>query len=491
MKTIIYSVIILCGMLLPSCNFLDREPETFWSGNTFPQTESHLKGILYGGYENIQVALGANFLMYGDVRGDLFELNNPNALAAEQALTNSLNADMGLASWGSFYEIVQQANLLLTYAPKLQESKVVTSATANSVMGQAYCMRAMAYFWIVRIWGDAPLILEPFRDGTGPFNFTKTPSATILASIHQDLDNAKALLAISATRTTFSGGAAYALDAQVYAWENNWYKVAETTNVILRSTVEKPINSSVYSLAKLFDPTLDTFSIEFITTQLQKLEYVKMFNSGNSSESIFELAYNAADMENNNSLFSYMADSYQQLNTRIEFSGGLNGADWRSFVLFPDGDQRMRKFFHGYDKTNSARNIVMLRLSDVALLKAEAMINLKDTEVDEIVRDSMFTQSMALINAIRTRAGGPSMGISAESYENMSLDQLKEVIAQERKSEFAGEGYRYFDLIRTGKVLEVMEPINGQNDVNSLIWPIAMTEIRNSNGVIEQNTYYK
>ena len=98
---------------------------------------------------------------------------------------------------------------------------------------------------------------------------------------------------------------------------------------------------------------------------------------------------------------------------------------------------------------------------------------------------------MDLVNAIRTRAGGVNLEIDPIDYEDKTLDELKEIVAQERKLELAFEGHRYFDLVRTGKVFEVMEPINGQNDPRSVVWPIHLDEIRDSNGLIEQNEYYK
>ena len=68
---------------------------------------------------------------------------------------------------------------------------------------------------------------------------------------------------------------------------------------------------------------------------------------------------------------------------------------------------------------------------------------------------------------------------------------MKALIAKERRVELFAEGHRYFDLYRTGKLAEVMGPINGQTNLDSFWWPVNLSEIRRSNGRIEQNVYYK
>lgn len=491
MKKIAYIFLSLAA-LCSSCSVLDRDPESFWGGGSFFTEEAHLWGTLYGGYDKMQDALGANYLVYGDVRADLFELNDPSKQTMEKALNNSLDINMSLAKWRTFYDIVKQANLVLYHTPILQEAGKVNATNAANLIGQAYCMRAFAYFWIVRIWGDAPLILEPFQDAQDDFNQTRTASADVLASVHSDLENAaKNIPSTSTDRVTFTRTAAYAIQAQVYAWEHNWEQTVAFADLVLKGTSTNPIGNAAYPLAKLYDASLNTASSSFMTSDLLNTEYVQMFNKGQSKESIFELAYINADGDSNNSLFMYLSDTYPQLKPRTGFSDEYPLYDWRiysNFYTSPSG--KCMKFFIGYVKNNSERNIIFLRVSETALLKAEALLN-QVPEPDFAEPESKCKAAMDLVNAIRTRAGGVNLEIDPIDYEDKTLDELKEIVAQERKLELAFEGHRYFDLVRTGKVFEVMEPINGQNDPRSVVWPIHLDEIRDSNGLIEQNEYYK
>ena len=496
MKTnnIFLAICATAASIISSCSMLDVEPQTTWSDRNFMTEDSHVLSTLYGGYSRLQSALGyGGFVIYGDLRADIYQLNDPTQLAMEKVLNNNLDINMSQASWANFYNVIKQANLVLKFAPELLESGVLTETKANLYMGQAYCMRAYTYFWIVRIWGDAPLVLEPYLYETDKATKTRSSVSDVLLQAHKDLTRAKELLlSTNQSRVTFTRTAAYAIDAQIYAWEKNWKECINAANAVLGAS---GITTTTYKLTSLYDASIDASAADFTSTTLLDLEYAKMFNEGEASESIFELAYSVDDMNSNNTLFAYLADNYVQIKPRDEISIQFEDGDWRRYVAFGSSattNTRARKFFlGGYVRNQDSRNIVLLRTAETALLKAEALLNLNDTESDEEKIASNVTEAMKLVNAIRNRAGGSDFEITSSVYENQSNEELKQTVAQERLKELIFEGYRYFDLIRTGKVFEVMEPINGQNDERSLVWPIRLTEIQNSNGLIEQNEYYK
>src|SRR5699024_5172423 len=133
------------------------------------------------------------------------------------------------------------------------------------------------------------------------------------------------------------------------------------------------------------------------------------------------------------------------------------------------------------------RNIVLLRLADLYLLKAEAIMALEDT-------DDSRNEAMELVNTIRNRAGGETFEIPAAAYldrSEYSQDDIMNLILEERKFELAYEGQRWFDLVRTGKAIEVMQESRDlELDPRSLVWPIHIDEIRRGR-LIEQNEYYR
>src|SRR5690606_6636112 len=106
----------------------------------------------------------------------------------------------------------------------------------------------------------------------------------------------------------------------------------------------------------------------------------------------------------------------------------------------------------------SSNNIVWVRLADIILLKAEAHANLGETE-----------PALSLLNQIRRRAGLESL--TAESAVSM-YGSLESAILHERSIELSFEGHRWFDLVRTGRAIEVMGPINGLSDPGNILWPL-------------------
>ena len=169
--------------------------------------------------------------------------------------------------------------------------------------------------------------------------------------------------------------------------------------------------------------------------------------------------------------------------------------DWRCAINFYDNSPKLTKYFIEFTDYNlETRNIVLLRLGEMVLLQAEAYINLIAVAESAEEIEKLKNKGIAMLNIIRKRAGGEAYLINADNYQSEDpemISSLKILVAEERYKELFGEGYRYFDLIRTGTLLEFMGPINGQYDMLSAVWPIHYNEILYSNGAVEQNVYYK
>ncbi|MGE5406481.1 MAG: RagB/SusD family nutrient uptake outer membrane protein, partial [Methanosarcina sp.] len=110
----------------------------------------------------------------------------------------------------------------------------------------------------------------------------------------------------------------------------------------------------------------------------------------------------------------------------------------------------------------------VLRIAEMYLIRAEARANL-----------GKITEGLSDLNAVRTRAG---LSLSAASTPaNLLL-----AIEQERRLEFAFEPHRWFDLVRTGRLDDIM----GVADQTRWLMPIPVGEIQASNGVLVQNDGY-
>src|SRR5690606_8569612 len=480
MKKYMY-MIMACLMLSTSCNVLDLEPETSWTGSNIPTEEAHLNGILYGGYERLRSALSTGFLIYGELRAEAF-YNNAFQTNIDKAINNTLDYDMSYASWQSFYEVIKQANIVLHYAPELVEAGTITEANANHMMGQAYTLRAFAYFYIVRIWGDAPLIVKPFLADEDLADYGRAPLSELYAQIHEDLAEGASLIPASSTeRTILTRAAVHAIEAHVYAWEQNYEQAIVS--------IDKVLSNSNYALASLYNASWDPGASDFVT-RVQASDYAAIFNIGRHKESIFELAFNLADGDNTRFLTNYFSGTNPIVRVRPEFGDTFDSNDWRGIVSnerSSTGTYKAIKYIIGFSADVDTRNIVLLRVADLYLLKAEAIMALEDS-------DDSWNEAMELVNIIWNRAGGETFEIPAAAYfdrSEYSRDDIMNLILEERKFELAYEGYRWFDLVRTGKAIEVMREIKDlELDPRSLVWPIHIDEVRRGK-LIEQNEYYR
>ena len=411
----------------------------------------------------------------------------------DNIVNNAITAYNTYANWTPFYQTIHQANLALLNAPKLLESGVITKESADQIMGEAYAMRAFTYFWIVRIWGGAPLMLTPSVGANYDATMKRSHESLVREQIHKDLEHAKSLLTDTGKREYFTLTAAWAIEAQLCAWENDWEGVMEANTHILNRQGAQ-INNKAYSLAELYVPeytaTYDMNSDFY--RHMASCDYVKIFNEGNSSESIFELSFSIDDNSSSNALYGLVAQSESLRPTPYKaFFNNVKGVDWRFYVNFYGNSPRWTKYFINFDSLVHARNVVLLRLADFILLEAEALVHLMEEGGGSIGQQECLNTAVALVNIIRQRAGGPANAVNAGDYDVSDPDSIYSLIANERIFELFGEGYRYFDLVRTGKLISTMATINGQTDMDSAIWPIYYTEVIYSKGSIEQNPYYK
>ena len=480
------TILLLLTLSLISCS-LEKRPDTAWAEDDYYKTEGQLKSLVNGGYVCMQKVLGPGVIIYGDMRADIFYCNRTNQVDFDNIVRNNITAYNKYATWSSFYQVIQQANLVIANAESMLNSGITAEETAIQAMGEAYAMRAFTYFWITRIWGEAPLILEPSVGDKYDNRMQKSSVEDIFAQISADIEKAKSMLKDTGSRTHFTLAGMYALQAQVCAWQKDWNGVLEANRHFFDETGVQLRTDSGYSLATLYDPKNSNADNNYISNS----EYASIFNVGKSKESIFELSFGIDDNALSNSLYNVF-DSVRptgEVKTKYTTDKAL---DWRCAVNFYGNSPKLTKYFIEFESYNTeTRNVVLLRLGELVLLQAEAYVNLIPKGATAAERESMKSKAIDLLNIIRYRAGGDSYEINPNDYTSEDVDQLRILVANERWKELFGEGYRYFDLIRTGTLLEVMAPVNGQDDMLSAVWPIHYSELLYSNGAIEQNIYYK
>ena len=469
-KLSLYLIMVL--MIAASCKkALDLNPITEYSNANFWKETTQATAALNGAYTLLQAAMAPEGVFYGEARADNVA-QNLTSLNTESLnlLTNNVNSSLRITSWNQFYAVVNQTNLIIKNVKLMNEQGLYLNKTTeyNQVMGQAFALRALCYFYMTRIWGELPLVTEPLKDATDNYYVGRSDTALVYNRIEADLDTASTLLPSSytpsqTTKALLTLGAVNALYTDLYMWRHQYDKALTASQRVIS-------NVSNYTLTSLSD-----------ATSLENTSYAKQFTTGFSSESIFEIDYNFAERGTRSFYIQVYGDIGFQPAFQIsdQLMSKFSPSDLRARITYDD-KRNILKFF---EKTNFVRstmddkNIILYRLSDILLLRAEAL-NKKNLVPDAI----------AIVNQMKVRAG--ETALTAADYTGLNESEIEDIILNERSKELCFEGKRWFDLVRTGKAISVMQPINGLNDPDNYVWPIFINEIR-INPLLKQNSYYQ
>jgi starch-binding outer membrane protein, SusD/RagB family len=513
------SKLFLSGMLLlwTGCSdFLDEEDPSNLTPDSFYTIPDHAEAAIAAVYDNTR--------FYGDGAG-IFSSNwqlleAPTGTSTTETAQNSdLNnlysltwdANTGHIKnwWRGIYRLIAQTNLVLAKVPDINP---MDDAQKNRILGQASFIRAWAYFYAVRLWGDVPLILEPQTATSEDFYPFRATTEEVYAQIISDLQAAEAAgLPWTDVSGRVSTAAAKALLAKVYL-----------------TMAGKPLDkgASHYKLAadkarEIIDNAGDLGLFETYGEVHDEL-------LGNRIEHIFSLQYNnlVADNPMGNMFPNFKPVSYRGPSgtgstvPTLSFYNSYEDGDIRAVdqegyfyttyytngtgAQFDLGGPYIFKHFNvaangtvttdengdpkpveGTKKDNL--NVPMIRYAEVLLIYAEAQ--------NEVEGPSQGTYD-ALV-AIRDRAGliTPALGTFSQST-------FREAVWKERWFEFCYEGITWFDMVRLQKVFnettggfdDFVGHVNLSSDqalqAKHLLFPIPRQEIVNNPNLAPQNTGY-
>lgn len=433
----IYRTAVICLGLsfVYSCNVLDQEPEIQISDQRAFTDEKSAQAALAGLYNQLQSGFyyGRNFQIIVDVSSDISqsvgtwdfyrELDTYQLDASNLEVTNFYTAA---------YRAVNQANNIIASVPDIN----MPQASKDNIIGQAYFVRALAFFDLNRVFGGVPgvhgeksvvLPLTPSRGVNESLFPSRPPLAEGYSQVEADLLQALSLLPEQQSSLAFSRGRAVkgtarALLSRLYLYLKNYPRVISYSTDV--------ISDSKYSLVS---------------------NYLSIFASDFTAESIFELDFNAADQSAMR--FWYFPGArggrgelavHEQFISDIQADqndvrGKMFGFDAVQGVYYPTK----------YQQPGNIDNAHVIRVAEMYLNRAEAYAQ------------SPSTLNMAIsdLNAVKGRVGA-ALYSGALTQEAVLLE-----IEKERKFEFAFEGHRFFDLVRTGRAMTVLSNVRRKNSV--------------------------
>lgn len=446
MKNKITSIFLFLALFqLVACeDFLDEDPKGMVVGDNALSSVDGLESALVGVYAPLKSSFNTGFaaaqtpavLMGSDDLTTHPASNKQDMRQMDQFNVTSLNGRSQII-WAGLYQSIQAANNILNN----YESVDGDEAQVNAIVGEAYFLRAFDYYWLVRLYGNIPLMTVATYSED---QLTVSPStpAEVYQLIESDLQKADQLLSDQKRDPGRpSRGSAKALLADVYLAEAGW-PIMDQSKYAMAAAKAKEVmdNSASYG----FD----------LNTPLSTL-WSGVYSDDRSSEEVFYLTFNAADNINALNGISAMPgdiggwdDYFSEINFFLNFPEGIrkditfdteiDGNGWEN------SDTRhpyYKKFYAKDDAGNysltyrTSLPIIFIRFAHVLLIYAEA----------EARSGNMNSDAYNALNAVRERAG-------LEPLSGLSGNDFIEAVIRERSWEFAGEYTRWFDLVRLQRV---------------------------------------
>ncbi|MGQ1910363.1 RagB/SusD family nutrient uptake outer membrane protein [Marinifilum sp. RC60d5] len=465
--------VLLILIVFTACedSFLSPEPTGVISSDDFFNDDTELEAGLINMYDGIQ---GVNSTSTSDNHGIMYEYfltemrsDNTKTKSSEgedaQFESFTVEATNGRVSnyYDSFYNIIYRANLVL------ENLGVASEEAKGAFEGEAKFVRAYAYFNLVRLFGDVPLVEKVIVPDDSETAYTRVATATIYDLIESDLQTAIANLD-NTYKGRASKAAAQALLAKVYLTQGENYDLAQSLcEDVMGSGFALEANFKDVFYNELNNEII--FAIEYIgdvvdDSQNFSAEWLNAVGRTSGVNYVTDDAREALDaMGGNRTMYSYRQDVLQP-------------TKYQAVKYLPNGDESLGINSTSSDPQKAGNDWIILRYADVLLMHVEAiMAGANETSSSTAI--SSFKQ-------VRDRAG----------ITDVITSITKEDLLNERRVELAFENHRFFDLVRFGKAQEVLSAFStatgGSFSATDLLLPIPQREINLSNGLLTQNPGY-
>lgn len=537
-----------CGLAVAVCgcsDFLEILPmnevvlENFWT------EKADVTSVMNSCYETFEhsdalVRMG----VWGELRSDNLKAgtNVPNNI--NEILKENLLPSNDMCNWAKFYEAINRCNTVCYYAPQVQAiDPNYTEDEMRANVAEATTLRALAYFYLIRTFRDVPYSTQPSVDDTQTYILPATKFDDVLDSLITDLERVKGdavrrYYVDDSNRAYVNSSkitrwAVHALLADLYLWKGDWDNAIRNCDIVIdfkRQQYEEMVEreGQVNNIA-LIDSIPMILEKPVGSTRYGNA-YDEIFGQGNSFESIFELYFQANQSQANSWIGTYYTENnnvvgrlscpdflakdvvtgnntiFKKTDGRIYESTQLSSSTYGitkyvlSTVSYTTQNVNTENDLNIVRTRNSGSfaNWIFYRLSDMILIKAEALIE-RNAEGD---LDAAFK----LIDTVNKRANdvegsNRTSTLKASDYTD-SQAAMELLVLEERQREFLFEGKRWFDLVRfarrdgrntrlvdlaTRKLLENVNAIKIKlADPNIIYWPYFRNELK-VNPLLKQN----
>ena len=489
--------VVAAGVLsLTSCeDFLTIYPTDKKVGEDFWKKKSDVEQSVAAAYAAVlSGSVQERAIMWGAFRSDeLVKTSSRSDTDMDNISVVNLLPTQGICNWNCFYSVINRCNLVLAHAPQVVEDDPdFSNGDYETMRAQMLALRSFCYFYLVRSFRDVPYTELAFENDDMEREIAQSTPAAVLDSCIKDLQDAEAGILKSTAyqygdwrnKGYFTRDAVQALLADIYLWRGSMTQSAADYQKCV-DYADKVIKSKDDYYHTLFPNEINVENKSDIYHLASRAnQFYTIFRAGNSWESILEWQYDGDKNSNETLERLYSRDGDNSNTPRVMASNIFNTTSSDAVtggqkVYFTKDDYRFWNFAYEVSPTsgeaievpvrkmvdtynnitqvtanngapkgarafnNYRQNWIVYRLSDVMLMKAEALVQLaKDNE------DASLENAFNLVQFVNKRSleRNSTDTLKFNSYKSKTL--MEQLVLAERERELCFEGKRWYDLMR-------------------------------------------
>lgn len=491
----------------------------------------------------------------------------------ENVLKESITAMNAYTTWDGFYNVINRCNTVIKYAPQVAERDPgYTQSELQATIAEVSALRDLCYFYLIRTFRDVPYSTEAFTDDDQKMDLPATPFNAVLDSLIQDLEavQGNAVERYPETSPLYQTGritqdAIYAMLCEMYLWKQDYDQCIRYADMVIDSKKkmyeEKRSQNASFGLGGSSQNVLNTRMngyplVNSLSSGYYGNTYTEVFVNGNSQETVFELLFDKTEagytMPGNSAVGAFygnasvdkglvgpsttVTEDIAKTSSRTIFADRNKKVDARLYENVNMNTESINKFAsrgllinatqptnvsvsymakYPFAKINDVNHYynssswVIYRLSDIMLLKAEALCQkMREGSDDEInaYNQPLLAQAFSLVNAVNKRSVCEATLVDTlVAGDYLTKAQMEQLVLQERQRELMFEGKRWYDLVRRSmrdgntqvlsSAAQKRDGVNGQfiqnffQKMDAIFWPYNNDEIKVNRNLVQNPSF--